>query len=125
MVITNDIYLGLKFRCCSAENRRLSGGTKEQQLEQIITQKWIGLYPDSQEAWCDRRRTHYPILYERLASENLDVPANSLPVRLTYGTSMYTNNLDETNAAIAKLNAESASPHGDQANTKLWWDKKP
>ena len=29
----------------------MTGGTKEQQLEQIITQKWIGLYPDSQEAY--------------------------------------------------------------------------
>jgi len=103
----------------------MTGGTKENQLEQIITQKWIGLYPDSQEAYADRRRTHYPILYPRLESENLDVDKNSLPVRLTYWTNEYTNNNAMVLQAIDKLNAESSTPHGDLATTKLWWDKKP
>ena len=102
----------------------ITAGTKEQQLEQIITQKWIGLWPDSQEAYSERRRTHYPTLFPRLESENLDVPATSLPVRLTYWTSEYTNNATEVANAITKLNAESATPNGDKANTKLWWDKK-
>jgi len=102
----------------------LTGGTKEQQLEQIITQKWIGLYPDSQEAYAERRRTKYPILYNRLESENLDVPATSLPVRLTYWTNEYTNNNAMVLEAITKLNAESSTPNGDKATTKLWWDKK-
>jgi hypothetical protein len=102
----------------------MTAGTKEQQLEQIITQKWIGLWPDSQEAYSERRRTHYPTLYPRLESENLDVPATSLPVRLTYWTSEYTNNAAEVANAIVKLDAESSTPHGDLANTKLWWDKK-
>jgi hypothetical protein len=101
-----------------------TAGTKEEQLEQIITQKWIGLWPDSQEAYAERRRTHYPILYHRLESENLDVPATSLPLRLTYWTAEYTNNADEVANAITKLNAESATPNGDKASTKLWWDKK-
>jgi hypothetical protein len=103
----------------------LTGGTKEQQLEQIITQKWIGLYPDSQEAYAERRRTHYPILYNRLESENLDVPATSLPVRLVYWASEYTNNVKELTIGIEKLNSESTTPNGDKASTKLWWDKKP
>jgi hypothetical protein len=102
-----------------------TAGSKEEQLEQIITQKWIGLYPDSQEAYAERRRTHFPILYNRLESENLDVPATSLPVRLVYGESMYTNNKDETLKAIETLNGESTTPHGDLPTTKLWWDKKP
>jgi hypothetical protein len=103
----------------------LAAGTKEQQIEQIITQKWIGLLPDSQEAYAERRRTHYPILYNRLESENPDVPATSLPVRLTYWTNEYTNNNAEVLNAITKLNAESTTPNGDKATTKLWWDKKP
>jgi len=102
----------------------LSGGTKEQKLEQIITQKWIGLLPDSQEAYAERRRTHYPILYPRLESENPDVPATSLPVRLTYWTNEYTNNRAQVDAAILLLNGESSAPHGDLPTTKLWWDKK-
>jgi len=102
----------------------LTGGTKEQQLEQIITQKWIGLLPDSQEAYAERRRTGYPKLYPRLESENPDVPATSLPVRLTYWTAEYTNNAGEVAKAITLLNGESTTPHGDLPTTKLWWDKK-
>jgi hypothetical protein len=102
-----------------------AAGTEEQQLEQIITQKWIGLWPDSQEAYAERRRTHYPVLLPRLESENPDVPVTSLPVRLTYGTTEYTNNTAELEKAIQMLNTESTSPNGDKATTKLWWDKKP
>jgi len=63
-------------------------------------------------------------LYPRLESENLDVPATSLPVRLTYWTTEYNTNNAEVLNAITKLNAESTTPNGDKANTKLWWDKK-
>ena len=101
-----------------------AAGSKEKQLEQIITQKWIGLLPDSQEAYAERRRTGYPKLFNRLESENPDVPATSLPVRLTYWTNEYTNNLNQVNAAILLLNGESTTPNGDKASTKLWWDKK-
>jgi len=100
-------------------------GTKEQQLEQIITQKWIGLYPDSPEAYSERRRTGYPKLYDRLESENPDIPATSLPKRLTYTTSEYTNNATEVENAITKLNAESSDAHGDLGTTRVWWDKNP
>lgn len=103
----------------------MTAGTKEEQLEQIITQKWISLFPNSQEAYAERRRTHYPRLYVRLESENLDVPANSLPVRLTYWTNEYNTNRAQVEAAIVKLNEESSAPNGDKATTKLWWDKKP
>lgn len=102
----------------------LTAGTKEQQLEQIITQKWIGLLPDSQEAYAERRRTGYPKLYPRLESENPDVAATSLPVRLTYWTNEYTNNKAEVDKAITLLNGESTTPAGDKPTTKLWWDKK-
>ncbi|MGL5272347.1 MAG: SusD/RagB family nutrient-binding outer membrane lipoprotein, partial [Phocaeicola sp.] len=38
------------------------GGSQEQQLEQIITQKWIAIYPEGCEAWAEQRRTGYPKL---------------------------------------------------------------
>ncbi|MCE5347339.1 MAG: SusD/RagB family nutrient-binding outer membrane lipoprotein [Bacteroidales bacterium] len=96
----------------------LTNGTKEQQLEQIITQKWIGLYPDSPEAYTERRRTKYPTLYPRLESENIDIPATSLPTRLPYVTSEYTNNANQVKAAVELLGGP------DNGVTKLWWDKK-
>ena len=36
------------------------GATFEQNLQRIITQKWLAIYPDGQEAWTDFRRTGYP-----------------------------------------------------------------
>ena len=33
-----------------------AAGTQEEQLEQIITQKWIAMFPDGQEAWSEFRR---------------------------------------------------------------------
>ncbi len=100
----------------------LSTGSKEEQLEQIITQKWIGLYPENSiEAWTVRRLTHYPKLYPRLESENPDgILPTSLPVRLTYITSEYTNNKVQTEKAVTDL---LKGP--DNGKTKLWWDKKP
>jgi hypothetical protein len=96
----------------------MTAGTKEQQLEQIITQKWIGLYPESDEAWVERRRTKYPILFPRLGSDNLDIPSTSFPTRLTFINSEYTNNSEAVLSAIEMLGGP------DNGATKLWWDKK-
>lgn len=98
----------------------LATGEKEEQLEQIITQKWLGLYPENSiEAWTVRRITKYPRLYDRLESEEPLIPANSLPTRLTFTTGEYTNNKAEVEKAISKLGGP------DDGTTKLWWDKKP
>lgn len=35
-------------------------GDREAQLEQIITQKWIAVYPNGNEGWAEFRRTDYP-----------------------------------------------------------------
>jgi hypothetical protein len=109
---------------CTVPVKFDAAGSKEYQLEQIITQKWIGLLPDSQEAYAERRRTHYPKLFDRIESENPDVAKTSLPVRLVYWSNEYTNNAAEVAKAITLLNGESNSAHGDLPTTKLWWDKK-
>ena len=36
------------------------GGDFETHLEQIITQKYIAMFPEGQEAWSEFRRTGYP-----------------------------------------------------------------
>ena len=51
----------------------------------------------------------------RLESENPDVAATSLPVRLTYWTNEYTNNKAEVDNAILLLNGESTTPNGRQS----------
>ena len=40
-----------------------SNASKEEQLERLITQKWIAIYPSGHEAWVDFRRTGYPRLF--------------------------------------------------------------
>jgi hypothetical protein len=102
-----------------------TAGTMEDQLEQIITQKWLALFPDSEEAYAERRRTGYPILYPRVESENPDVPREKIPYRALYWSREYTDNAAEVTKAIDLLNAESSAANGDKASTKLWWDKKP
>lgn len=99
-----------------------TGGGTERQLEQIITQKWIALYPDGVEAWTEVRRTGYPKLYPRLNSENPDVPADQIMRRLIFVDSEYANNSD---AVIAAENfPELASRGGNKNSTRLWWDAK-
>jgi hypothetical protein len=99
----------------------MAAGTKEQQLEQIATQKWIALYPDGWEAWAELRRTKYPKTFARIASDNLDVPKEAIMSRLIFVTGEYTSNSDAVLAA-EKL-PELAG--GNKNSTRLWWDKKP
>ncbi|MGI9552670.1 MAG: SusD/RagB family nutrient-binding outer membrane lipoprotein, partial [Aurantibacter sp.] len=95
-----------------------TGGSKERQLEQIITQKWLALYPDGWEAWAELRRTGYPKQYDRLFSENLNVGVSDIMRRMKYVTSEYTVNTAATEAAVGTLGG------ADLGSTKLWWDKK-
>ena len=96
-----------------------SGGTAEEQLEQIITQKWIALYPNSEEAYAERRRTGYPKLYDRLNSLNAKISVDQLPRRMTYVSSEYSTNEEAVTDAINNL---LGGP--DDGTTKLWWDAK-
>lgn len=98
----------------------LTSASKERMLEQIITQKWIALYPDSEEAWAERRRTNYPTLYDRILSENPDIPVNKIPRRVPFVGIEYNNNRAAVEAAVATM---LGGP--DNGVTKLWWDKKP
>ena len=97
-----------------------AGGSFERQLEQIITQKWIALFPDGVEAWAERRRTGYPRGYPILESLNPDVEENEMMRRLRYPDSEYANNAVATQAAVQLL-----GPSGDRNSTRLWWDAKP
>jgi len=101
----------------------LSGGDKERQFEQIITQKWLSLYPDGWEAWSEIRRTKYPKHYPRLNSDNPDVGVNDQMSRLVFVQGEYDNN----NAAVVEAEQfpELVSKGGNKNSTRLWWDAKP
>ena len=97
-----------------------AGGSEERQLEQIITQKWLAVYPDGFEAFAELRRTGYPKQFARLNSENLDVGVNDLMRKMKYESSEFDNNRAAVDAAIAF--PENGGQ--DKNSTKVWWDKK-
>ena len=99
----------------------------EENLERIITQKWIANFPLSTEAWADYRRTGYPKLFrpkQNLAPSIIDTQLG--PRRLLYNETELSSNTVEVNNAIQLLKAESSEVKGDgdTGGTRLWWDRK-
>ncbi len=92
----------------------------EKALEQIHTQKWISLFPESRESWAELRRTGYPKLYDRLFSESTTIGVGDIKRRMVYPPIEFTTNTDGVNTAIAlpELGGEAGG------SKKLWWDKK-
>ncbi|RBQ02743.1 SusD/RagB family nutrient-binding outer membrane lipoprotein [Pedobacter miscanthi] len=92
--------------------------TNEQNLERIITQKWLAIFPDGQEAWSEYRRTGYPKLFT-VANNNSGGTINTQTQirRLPYPSTEYGNgNKDEIPKAIVLLGGP------DNGGTRLWWD---
>lgn len=91
----------------------------EVKLERILTQKWLAIYPDGQEAWTEFRRTGYPKVFPVLTNRNSSVIDTELQVRrLPFPQSEYDTNEEEVSKAIQLLGGN------DNGGTKLWWDKK-
>lgn len=95
-------------------------GTEEEKLEKIITQKWLALYPNGQEAWSEWRRTGYPRLHPiHTNNSGGEIPTASGVRRLKYPSSKLSvearKQLDEALKLLGGPNTGA---------TKLWWDKK-
>lgn len=85
-------------------------------LEQIITQKYLALYPVGQEAWTEYRRTGYPKVFPVAVNENAAVDTDIQIRRLQYPESEYNTNRDELDKGISLLGG------ADTPGTRLWWD---
>jgi hypothetical protein len=91
--------------------------TFEQKLERIITQKWIAMYPEGQEAWSEFRRTGYPQLWPVVENFNDDIPDGEFIKRIPYPTSITSASVQAVQEAVSQyLDGE------DSAGTPLWWD---
>lgn len=92
----------------------------EEKLERIITQKWIAMYPDGQEAWSEFRRTGYPKLYPVAENNsNGDVPNGEFIKRIPYPSAITNASQSSVADAVSKyLNGQ------DKMSTRLWWDAK-
>ena len=95
-------------------------GTNEEKLQKIITQKWIALYPNGQEAWSEWRRTGYPILHEVWQNKSGGVISTEDGVRrIPYPESKLTG---EDKTYLARALQLLGGPN--TGATKVWWDKK-
>jgi hypothetical protein len=93
--------------------------TFERNLERIITQKWIALYPDGPEGWAEFRRTGYPKLIPVVKNNSNGTINTDIQVRrIPFPQSEYRNNATGVQVGVSKLNGQ------DNGGTKLWWDKK-
>lgn len=99
-------------------------GSFENNLEQIITQKYIAMFPEGQEAWSEFRRTGYPkvIPYSRNESGG-QISTERQIRRLNYPSTEYRTNPSNVSAAVSALNSESSLGTGDNGGTRVWWDK--
>ena len=91
----------------------------ERNLERIITQKYLAIYPDGQEAWSEYRRTGYPHIFPAvLTATDCDVDGDLRPTRIPYSNDEYVKNLENVKKAVQLLNG------ADNGTTRVWWDKK-
>ena len=86
-------------------------------LERIITQKWIAIFPDGDEAWSEYRRTGYPILFPVV----INFSAGKIPTipgvrRMPFPEREYNSNSAAVQEAVGFLGGE------DNGGTRLWWD---
>ena len=91
----------------------------ETNLERIITQKWIAMYPDGPEGWSEFRRTGYPKLFPVVTNNsNGTIDTNIQVRRCPFPTTEYDTNKTAVQTGISALGGL------DNGGTKLWWDKK-
>lgn len=89
-------------------------GNREKELEAIITQKWLAVFPNGNEGWADFRRTDYPALHNQLSNfSGGDVPNGKMIKRISYPNSESQNKYFQTHADLQQKNTQG---------TRLWWD---
>jgi hypothetical protein len=94
------------------------GDAFEKKLERIITQKWISVYPDGQEAWSEFRRTGYPKLFPVVINNSGGkVSTTTFIRRVNIPPDEYLTNPQGAKRAAATLGGP------DNGGTRLWWDK--
>ncbi|GGX18178.1 RagB/SusD family nutrient uptake outer membrane protein [Aquimarina muelleri] len=94
-----------------------NAGTNEEQLEQIITQKWIAMFPEGQEAWSEFRRTGYPRIFPVVINNSGGKIDTDIQIRRIDFI------LGERNTNTANVEQARTLLGGpDNGGTRLWWD---
>lgn len=91
----------------------------ERKLERIITQKWLAIFPDGQEAWSEFRRTGYPKVLPVMVNRSGGKINTAKQIRrIPFPNTEYRDNRAAVEQAATLLGGE------DHGGTPLWWDKK-
>jgi len=91
-------------------------GTEDEQLEKIMNQKIIALYPDEFQGWTEYRRTGYPKVP---IGPDQAALAGVVPRREPWPTTEENINSKSFEEALARYGGT------DSRLTKFWWDKNP
>ena len=111
----NNGYGGSHGKMSSITIKWDESASQEEKLERLIVQKWIALFPDGQEAWCEIRRTGYPKVFPVAQSTSYDI---EVPNRIPFDYTEPVNNPANYAKAVALLGGE------DNYATPLWWQRK-
>ncbi len=87
------------------------------ELQRIITQKYIAMYPLGHETWCDYRRTGFPEFLPVFAKVPAQYSGMKVLNRLMFSYDEAKNNPANLSAAQGMLSGP------DDFATKLWWAK--
>jgi hypothetical protein len=94
------------------------GDSFEHNLQRIITQKWLAIFPDGQEAWSEFRRTGYPSLFYVVSNQSGGlISTTNFVRRLPFPNDEDLNNPKGVATGVTALGGP------DNGGTKLWWDK--
>ncbi|PQJ21062.1 RagB/SusD family nutrient uptake outer membrane protein [Tenacibaculum sp. SG-28] len=94
-----------------------AGGTNEEKLEKIITQKWLAMFPEGQEAWSEYRRTGYPKIFPVVSNQSGGTIDTDIQIRrIPFVDSENATNSSNVQKAITLLGGP------DNGGTRLWWD---
>jgi hypothetical protein len=116
---TNDVLAGSPY----LNNITIAwnpGDSFEHSLQRIITQKWLAIYPDGEEAWSDFRRTGYPKLFPVVVNNSGGaISTTAFVKRIPFAADEDANNPKGVATGVALLGGP------DNGGTRLWWDKNP
>lgn len=86
--------------------------TEEEQLEQIMLQKYYASTFVDYQSWFEKRRTGYPVL-----PRGSGIPVeNNFPYRVPYPTYLQSLNPANLQTAVSRMG-------GDNSDIKVWWDQ--
>lgn len=88
-------------------------GSTDEQLEMIINQKIVALYPQEFQGWCEYRRTGYPCVP---ILPDVDALKGEIPRRESWPIEEETLNGDNYQEALARYGGS------DDRNISFWWD---